>query len=382
MTAVGTPPAAPARPTRSVNWHSVGIGVAAPLVSLIIAAALSALLVAITGFNPGDVLTTLSDRFGDVNTWIDAAQRAVPLYISAIAVAIGFKMNLFNIGVEGQYKVAMFATAVIGASFRLPAILHVLVCILIAMVFGALWAAIPAILKVKRGVNEVIATIMLNYIATGLIAYLFGEFFAVRKAGDLSPKTKLMPGSSWVPNLIERNLHNLTGFVIVAAVVGAVYYVVVWKTRFGFQLRASGANPTAARTSGIDPKAMVFKTLLLSGAVAGLVGLPQILGDKHAYSTDLQFNLGFDGIAVALLGRNSPVGIAMAAMIFGFLDSAGRFLEFSEIPKEIVVIMQGVIVLTVVIVYEQARRMRERATQVAASKDLEATGPAMNVEAS
>jgi len=359
---------------KPLNWRSISISAAAPVVSLLIAAAITSLLLVVSGFNPADVLSTLGGRVGDSATWIDTTQRAVPLYISAIAVAIGFKMNLFNIGVEGQYRVAMLATAVIGAAVSLPAPLHVLLCILVAMAAGSLWATIPAILKVQRGINEVISTIMLNYIAIGLTAYLFSDVFAVRIPGELNPKTKELPRSAWVPNLIEDNLHNLTGFIFLAAILGIAFYLIVFKSRFGFQLRASGANPTAARTSGINPKSMIFRTLLISGAVAGMVGLPQILGDKHTYSSDLQLNLGFDGIAVALLGRNSPVGIAIGALIFGFLDSAGRFLDLESIPKEIVTIMQGVIVLTVVIVYELARRLRERTVQEAASKMLEA-GP-------
>lgn len=357
---------------RNVNWGNIAISLAAPLVAVLVATGLTSALMAISGIDPADAFSTLGSRMSERTAWIDATQRAVPLYISAIAVAIGFKMNLFNIGVEGQYRVAMLTVVAVGTSVELPPVLHVTLCIVAAMAAGALWATIPALLKVYRGVSEVISTIMLNYIATGVLAFLFAEVFAIREEGRLNPKSEELPKSAWMPNLVSENLHNISGFIFVAAALGVAYYVLVWKSRFGFRLRASGTNPTAARTAGIDPKRMVVSAMLLSGAVAGLVGMPQVLGDKHAYSSDLQLGLGFSGIAVALLGRNSPVGIIAAAMTFGFLDSAAPFLDLESIPKEIVVIMQGVLVLTVVVVYEIARRVKERRTQERASRSLDA----------
>ncbi len=356
---------------RNLDIGNLALGLAAPLASLAVAAGFSALLLLISGFNPGDVLSVLWTRAGQASTWLDAAQRAIPLYLSALAVAIGFKMGLFNIGVEGQYRVAMLATAVLGAAVQLPAVVHVAFCLVVAMIFGAAWATIPAVLKVTRGVNEVISTIMMNFIAIGLTAFLFAEVFRDTPAGDLNAKTRAMPRSSYVPNLIEQDLRALSGFLIVAIVLGIGFYLLVWRSRFGFQLRASGANAAAARIAGINPKAMIVKTMLLSGALAGLVGMPQILGERHAYSNDLQLNLGFDGIAVALLGRNNPAGMAVGAIIFGFLNAAGRFLDLADIPKEIVTILQGVIVLTVVIVYELVGRIRERRTQEIAARDLQ-----------
>ncbi len=376
VTEAAPAPAAPeakASKRRPLDWGNLALSVAAPIVALLIAMGITSVLMAISGIDPGVAFSTIGKRFQESTAWIDATQAAVPLYISAIAVAIGFKMNLFNIGVEGQYRVAMLGTVAIGGLVELPPVLHVTFCILVAMTIGALWAAVPAVLKVYRGVSEVISTIMLNYIATGVLAFLFSEVFAQKKAGDLNPKSKVLPTSAWMPNIVEDNLHNITGFIFVAGLLGVIYYLVIWKSRFGFQLRASGANPTAARTAGINPKSMILRAMLLSGAVAGLVGMPQLLGDKHAYSSDLQLQLGFDGIAVALLGRNSPAGIAAAAMTFGFLDSAARFLDLESIPKEIVTIMQGVLVLTVVVVYEIVRRIKERRTQEAASRALDAS---------
>lgn len=376
MTAVAAPAPssgpAPARAGRgrSIDWGSIAISVAMPLVAILVAMGITSLLMAVSGVDAGSAFSTIGDRMQERTAWIDAIQQAVPLYLSAIAVAIGFKMNLFNIGVEGQYRVAMFAAAVAGAYVRLPAVVHVTFCIVVAMATGALWAAIPAVLKAYRGVSEVISTIMLNYIATGVLAFLFSEVFAVRIPGDLLPKTKELPRSAWMPNLVEENLHNIGGFLIIAVALGAAYYLLVWRSRFGFRLRASGTNPTAARTAGIEPRSMIVSAMLLSGAAAGLVGLPQLLGDRHSYSSDLTLGLGFSGIAVALLGRNSPVGIAFAALTFGFLDSAARFLDLVSIPKEIVTIMQGVLVLTVVIVYEIGRRMKERRAQERASREL------------
>lgn len=356
---------------RRLDVGNVALSLAAPVASLAVAVGLSALLLLISGFNPGDVLSTLWSRAGLASTWLDAAQRAIPLYLSAIAVAVGFKMGLFNIGVEGQYRVAMLATAVVGAAVRLPAVLHVGFCLMVAMIFGAAWATVPAVLKVTRGVNEVISTIMMNFIAIGLTAFLFAEVFKNTPDGDLNAKTRPMPPSSYMPNLIEQDLRALSGFLIVAIVLGIGFYLMVWRSRFGFQLRASGANPAAARIAGINPKAMIMKAMLLSGALAGLVGMPQILGERHAYGNDLQLNLGFDGIAVALLGRNNPAGMAVGALIFGFLNAAGRFLDLADIPKEIVIILQGVIVLTVVIIYELVGRVRARRTQEIAARDLE-----------
>ncbi|NLA36390.1 MAG: ABC transporter permease [Actinobacteria bacterium] len=359
-----------------INWGNAAISAAAPIAAVVVAVVIISLLMWASGLNPTDAFTTLGDRLQNKATWMNSIQSAIPLYVSAVAVAIGFKMNLFNIGVEGQYKVAMLATVVVGGAVELPAVLHVLFCLIVAMAAGALWAALPAVLKVYRGVSEVITTIMLNYIAIGVLNFLFSEFWAVKQEGSLNRRSDPLPESAWMPDLIQSNLDRINGFIIVAAVVGVFYYVLVWKSRFGFRLRASGANASAARASGIPPKRMIVQAMLLSGGIAGLVGMTQILGDKHAYTTDLETNLGFNGIAVALLGRNSPIGMAVAAVVFGFLNAASRFLDLNGIPKEIAQIMQGILVLSVVIVYEIARRMKERRTQEIASKALEGTAVA------
>ncbi len=351
---------------RRVDPTALGYAVAAPLGAVAVSILGASVLLVVSGFNPFDVLRVLGEQTTRDSTWIETGQRAVPLYLSAVAVAIGFKMNLFNIGVEGQYRLAVFVAAVAGAAVSLPAVLHVSFIIVVAMLTGAFWAGIAGVLKVTRGVNEVISTIMLNYIAIGLVAWMFDQA-KVSAPGDLNAKTKALPESAWVPNLVQQGLRKFSGFVFVAAVVGVVFYVVVWRSRFGFRLRASGANAVAARTSGIDPRRMVATTMIMSGAVAGLVGLPQILSDKHTYSSDLSTGLGFGGITVALLGRNNPVGIAVGAVVIGFLDAASRTLDFEGIPKEIVQIMQGIIVLSVVIVYEMARRSKERRVQESAS---------------
>jgi simple sugar transport system permease protein len=142
--------------------------------------------------------------------------------------------------------------------------------------------------------------------------------------------------------------------------VGILFYVLVWRTRFGYNLRASGVNFHAARVAGVNPGAMTVKTMLLSGAIAGLVGMTHLLTFSHAYTLDFPTGLGFTGIAVALVGRNHPVGVALAALLFGFIERSAQILDFNGIPKEIFLIMEGVIILSVVIAYELVRRFAER----------------------
>ena len=342
---------------------------ASSVLAVIVALAISAIILLITGKDPVKAYSTLFGAAGESRVLQGMANRATPLMISAAAVAIGFKMNLFNIGVEGQMRVALLTTAVVGAAVDLPPVLHVLFCLVVAMTAGALWAGIAGWLKVKRNVNEVISTIMLNFIALSLVAWAFDDFFRVESGTEsLLVKTKELPKSAWFPDIVDRRLN---GMFIIAILVLVLFWVVVWKTKFGFRLRASGGNSGAARATGVNPKKMILISMLLSGAIAGLVGMRALLGDVHAYQNNLAEQQGFNGIAVALLGRNHPLGIFFSALLFGFLGEASGKLQLEDIPKEITTIMSGIIVLAVVIINEAVKRWDDRRIQRKAAAELE-----------
>lgn len=358
------------------------VRLAAPVVAVTVAIAISSVVLLVIGESPVEAFGAMLRYAARVDSGISIVNRAVPLYLSALAVALGFKMGLFNIGVEGQYRLAALVAAYVGGAVTgLPAVLHIGLIVAVAALTGGAWAGIAGVLKVTRGVHEVISTIMLNAIATALGAYLLSRHFREPpQPGDLVIKTAEIAPSGRFPSLnpVLETLgvtvpsgSNLQGFLIVAALVGAGYYLLVWRTRFGYDLRTTGANAPAAQASGVDPKRMVVYTMLLSGGIAGLVGLSQILGFFFRYSIDFPIGLGFTGIAVALLGRNHPAGIALAALLFGFFDRGAQILDLQAIPKEIVTIVQGVIILSVVISYEVARRIVERQQAEEVASELE-----------
>jgi simple sugar transport system permease protein len=353
------------------NWATALYTVASSLVAVLIALGIAAALLAATGINPGTAYSKMFELATKTNTIYDALQRSTPLMISAVAVAIGFKMNLFNIGVEGQYKVGAFFGAIVGANISLPAPLHVLVILVVAAVAGGAWAGIAAVLKVKRGVNEVISTIMLNYIALSLLQFLFDNYFRDDSQSGLNVKTKLIPPSGWMPDIVKG---RLSWYFVIGIVIVVFYWLLVFKSRFGFRLRASGMNATAARTSGISSGRMIIVAMVISGCVAGLIAMGSVLGDLHAYGQDLPKGWGFAGIAVALLGRNHPAGIVSAALLFGMLNATSGGLQLAGVPNSIVDIIQAIIVLTVVIVNEAVtRRLSLRTTQrTAAALELQA----------
>ena len=366
-----------------MTLRRVGLALLAPTAAFVLSLAVAAVALAATGHPPlaafGEMLA-----FGTrLDSLISVANRAVPLYLAGLAVAVGFQMGLFNIGVEGQYRLAALLSAAAGAAIVLPPVLHVAVIVLVAVAVGATWAGIAGLLKVTRGVSEVISTIMLNYVATGLAAWLLAERLReTGAAGDLVPKTPEIAPSGLVPTLdpllgavglqVPQG-SNLQGFLVIAVLAGVAYWLLVWRTRFGFDLRASGINSAAAQASGVDARAMVVRTMLLSGALAGLVGVSQVVGFFGRYTLDFPTGLGFNGIAVALLGRNHPVGIAIGALLFGFLDRSAQILDLTGVPKEVVVILQGTIILSVVVAYEVVRRLVE-AQEV--RRAAEATGGA------
>ena len=366
----------------------IGLQVAAPALAIGFALLVSGLILLATGYSPGDVLRVVVQDGFERERMVEMLNRAGPYYISGVAVAVGFKMNLFNIGVEGQYKVAALMAAWAGASVSLPAPLHVAFVLLVAMVSGAAWALIPAVLKVTRGVSEVISSIMLNSIAFGVTAFLLERFFRAPRGKypgtvgtvplDRSARLPSLNGLLGSIGIDLPSSSRVQAYILLAAVVGVVYHVIIWRTRFGYDLRASGANAEAAQASGVNAKRMIVTALLLSGAIAGLIGLNNIMGDAGRY-TDVSViaGLGFTGIAVALLGRNHPVGIAFAALLWAFMDSLQTPLSNNDLPKQITAILQGVTVLSVVIAYEVVRRvgLRREAAHLRREYDAADAGP-------
>ncbi|MGH8946163.1 MAG: ABC transporter permease [Acidimicrobiia bacterium] len=350
--------------------------VVAPLVALVIAFGIAAFALVLVDIDPIAAYGEMWSFGTSTASLISMTNRAIPLYVSALAVAVGFKMGLFNIGVEGAYLLAALFAAYVGALFTAPAVIHVFVILVVAMVVGAIWNGLAGWLKVTRGVHEVISTIMLNFIAFSLSAYLFLNTFKAPTSG-LTTATPLIPQSGWIPSLnpvlglfgVEpRAGSDLHGFLIVAVFIGLFYHYLVNRSRFGFDLRASGINPPAAYASGVNPKRMVVVTMLISGSIAGLVGMPDLLGFHHQYVQDFPRFYGFDGIAVALLGRNHALGMGLGAVLFGFMERAALILDLRDVPREIVTIIQGTVVLTVVIVYEIFTRYVQRRTVAAAAR--------------
>lgn len=405
MTAAAEAPVKPAPPaTKPPRFDPVSIAynAAALVLALGVAVVIGGLAIQLSGHNAIHAFNLMlqwaacnkasADQPCTADSAIDIINRAVPYYISALAVAIGFRMALFNIGVEGQYRLAAVVVAIAGVEIHLPAVLQIPLLLLIAMAVGAVWAGIAGILKITRGVSEVISTIMLNYIAYGLIAFILTEYLSGDQSSNLSGATPDLPAASQMPGM-NRLFHNLgllaphdpdqiTGFLVVIALLGTAFYFVVERSRFGFDLRASGINPFAAQAGGVNSRRMILITMLISGALAGMVGLPYLLGQAYNYSSEFPANLGFNGIAVALLGRNKPVGIVFAALLWGFLERSAQILDLNGIPQEIYVLMQGSIVLAVVVAYEIVRRARVRRAEREVAREVpEARGGVVEVTA-
>jgi simple sugar transport system permease protein len=343
---------------------------AAPLLAFAVAGLVTSIILLGTGDSVSEFWGAIFDAPNTRNI-VNILNNAAALFLSGLAAAIAFRMNLFNIGVEGQYRVATFTAAVFAGEALLPGVLNTVATILVAMLAGAAWAGIAGLLRVTRGVSEVISTIMLNAIALSLVAYL------LRRLGTREGQTRItkeIPESAWVPGIpiFPDTSAELYGLSVLAIAAGVGFALLLARTRFGFDLRATGQSESAAVAAGVDVKRMVMYTMLLSGAVAGLIGMPDLLGTSHAYSSTIQTGIGFTGIAVALLGRNRPVGIALGALIFAYLSQQGIGLGLAGISPDLVVVTQGVVVLSVVIAYEVVARYRERLEQAEVARQLAA----------
>ncbi|MEU3508730.1 ABC transporter permease [Streptomyces longwoodensis] len=365
---------------KKFDKERVIVAVAGPVIALVAAILLTSVVLIASGKNPFEPYRLMLEQAGYSDVQVLIVNQASLYYIAAIAVALGFRMNLFNIGVDGQYRLGAMMTAVVGAHVALPSFLQIPMLLLVGALTGAMWAGIAGVLKVTRGVSEVVATIMLNSIATSVIGYLTLTDNLGVLVGD-NVTTGIMKDSGWVPGIdLGQDVGEIYGLVFLAIALGIAYWLVLNRTRFGFDLRATGESETAAAASGVDAKRMVLTAMLISGAVAGISGLPLLLGDVHTYSLSFPAGLGFTAIGIALLGRNNPGGIALAALLWAFLDKASPALDYAvpvAYEKEIATIMQGLIVFAVVISYEAVRQwgLRRQQKQVGAQLAAEAANP-------
>ena len=325
-----------------------------PAIAVVAAFAVGALFVLAIGDSP---IQTYRLLIGSALWWPDGIGYtlflATPLIFTGLAVAVAFRAGLLNIGAEGQLYVAAFATAWVGITLaRLPAVVLVPLCVLAAIVAGGIWGAIPGVLKARFGSHEVINTIMLNFIAVALVSYFTQYHY--RTPGDPIMETAPIGVNAHIPRLgrfvpgfPERIPVNVA--FLLALVACAFVYVFLWRTRWGYELRATGSNPSAAEYGGISVRKQIVLAMAISGALAGCVGINEVLGYRHLYYDGFSDNYGFTGIAVALLGRNHPAGVLVAAFLFAILSRGGIPVDaFTQhVTKDIVQILQATIILFV-----------------------------------
>jgi general nucleoside transport system permease protein len=328
-----------------------------PLLAVVVAFLIGGVLVWLVGDSPLLVYELFfSSAFGTVDGFSYTLFYATPLIFTGLAFAVAFRAGLINIGAEGQLYMAAFAAAWVGFSFNWPAIFLVPLCILAAILMGAAWGAIPGILKARLGAHEVINTIMMNFIAIGLVSYLVQYHYRI--AGDPILETKPIAPTAHIPRMstlltplgisfpawIPLNV----GFIL-AILACAIVYIFLWHTRWGYELRAVGESPTAAEYGGINISRNIILAMCLSGALAGLVGVNEVLGYRYRFYNGFSAEYGFTGIAVALLGRNHPLGIFLAAILFGAFVRAGLFINIftDRISKDLTIILQAIIILFV-----------------------------------
>jgi ABC-type uncharacterized transport system permease subunit len=334
------------------SWADYGL---IPVINLIVAFFVAGLVVLLVGESPLEaVRLMLKGAFGTGTGIGYTLYYATNFIFTGLAVAVAFHAGLFNIGGEGQASVAGVGVAIVCLSFDsvMPWWLTYPLAILGAAAFGAGWALIPAWLQAYRGSHIVITTIMFNFIAASLMVYLLVN--VLKAGGQQAPETRIfaeggrIPSLAWLLNLVgipvRRTPLNITFILALIASFGV--WVLIWRTRLGYEIRTMGHSPKAARYAGIGEKRIIITAMLISGALAGLMALNPIMGAQGRMQLNFVGGAGFVGIAVALMGRSHPVGIILAAILFGMLYQGGAEIAFEmpNITREMIVVIMGLVI--------------------------------------
>ena len=325
-----------------------------PMAALLLAMLIGALIMIATSVAPATILQSFvamaRGSLGSMHALSETVTAAIPLVLSGLGIGLAFRAGLFNIGAEGQMVVGGLATAV--ASFAitgLPIWIHLPLALVIGLSVGALYAAIAGILKATTGAHEVISTIMLNLISFRLLDYVLRQP-VIQKEGRSDPISKAVLETAELPRLlafIDGNLRLHAGLFIMLLAVAVVYWL-LFRSKLGFAFRISGENPGAARYAGIHAGLTVVLAMAIAGALAGLAGATQISGVLGRATPGFTAGIGFDAIAVALLGRSHPVGILLAGLLFGALEAGGRQMQVDAgVSIDLIGIIQALIIIFV-----------------------------------
>ncbi len=291
------------------------------------------------------IINTSAESFSDaIYPLTETLTIATPLVLAGLGVALAFRVGLFNIGAQGQIILGATLAGWVGFSLDLPVGIHLVVAVLAGIVGGALWGGIAGFLKARRGAHEVIVTIMLNYIAVYLLLYLLSTP-AFQREGSNNPLSDPVAESAAYPLMFGSAFRLHYGFLVALAAVAFTWWLLNRSTT-GFEMRAVGANPAAAKTAGINVGRAYLLSMLIAGGLAGLAGTAQILGTERSLSGGIAASFGFDAITVALLGRSNPIGTLFAGLLFGALRAGGVGMQANTgIPIDIVLVVQSFIVL-------------------------------------
>ncbi len=357
-----TPSAAPPQRTsifQAQLWMGLQ-GLLIPLLSVITAVLVGSILILLNGRDPITAFEGLFEgAFLEPRGLLATFRNMTPLVLSGLAVAFAFKSGLFNIGVQGQLIMGSVVAAWIGFSVKgLPPLLHISLAILASMVAGGLWAAIAGALKAYADAHEVITTIMLNYIAASFAGWLISTGSDGSKPGPLASPEAVKDAIAKTPEILPSARlpvvyavppnFDLHAGIFIAIIASIVIMFLLYRTTFGFQLRMTGFSPSAAEYAGVNVKLITILTMFVAGCLAGLAGGIQTLGVNHGYEGNQSLGLGFDGITVAFLAGNNPIGVNFSAFLFGAMDAGTtRMALTANVAKELIQVIQALILMFV-----------------------------------
>lgn len=325
--------------------------IVSPVTAIIISLIIGGVFISIVGKNPFEVYSRLfSGTLGSSYGIGQVLFKSTPLIFTGLAVAFAFKAGLFNIGAEGQVIIGAFCSALIGFTFiSLPAVILLPLSILAGFVGGAFWGGIAGYLKARFGSHEVINTIMLNFIAAALVSYLVNEVYNVQATvhtPEISPAAYIARFDSFT-GLFKGSPFNVS--FLIALVTCLIFYIVISKTTFGYEITTLGLNKNAAEYAKMNVKRLIFSSMAISGGLAGLAGMNFVNGYKHYFELGFSESVGYIGIAVALIAKNNPVGVILISIFFGILEYGGLTVN-TIVPKELVTMLQAIVIFFVIII--------------------------------